>query len=50
MAQLQESYASLEQKVEERTRASWPRRGRQLSSPASKSQFLANMSHELRTP
>ena len=33
-AQLQESYASLEQKVEERTRE-LGREGRQLSSPAS---------------
>jgi signal transduction histidine kinase len=42
-AQLQESYAGLEQKVEERTR--------QLEIASKhKSQFLANMSHELRTP
>ena len=42
-AQLQESYAGLEQKVEERTR--------ELEiANKHKSQFLANMSHELRTP
>ncbi len=42
-AQLQESYASLEQKVEERTQ--------ELEiANKHKSQFLANMSHELRTP
>jgi len=41
--QLQESYAGLEQKVEERTR--------ELEiANKHKSQFLANMSHELRTP
>src|SRR5713101_250094 len=42
-AQLQESYAGLEQKVEERTREL------EIASKH-KSQFLANMSHELRTP
>jgi signal transduction histidine kinase len=42
-AQLAESYASLERKVEERTR--------QLAiANKHKSEFLANMSHELRTP
>lgn len=42
-AQLQESYAGLEHKVEERTR--------ELEiANKHKSQFLANMSHELRTP
>jgi signal transduction histidine kinase len=41
--QLQESYASLERKVEERTR--------ELEiANQHKSEFLANMSHELRTP
>jgi signal transduction histidine kinase len=42
-AQLAESYASLERKVEERTR--------ELEvANKHKSEFLANMSHELRTP
>ena len=49
-AQLQESYASLEQKVEVRTRE-LAEKGRQLELASQhKSQFLANMSHELRTP
>ena len=49
-AQLQESYASLEQKVEARTRE-LAEKGRQLELASQhKSQFLANMSHELRTP
>ncbi|MGH8059877.1 MAG: sensor histidine kinase [Candidatus Entotheonellia bacterium] len=42
-ARLQESYANLEQKVEERTHEL------EIAS-THKSQFLANMSHELRTP
>lgn len=42
-AQLQESYAGLEQKVAERTHEL------EIASQH-KSQFLANMSHELRTP
>jgi len=62
--QLQESYANLEQKVEERTRdlaAALEQRdrllreveetSRQLAEVSRhKSEFLANMSHELRTP
>jgi two-component system, NtrC family, sensor kinase len=48
--QLQESYAGLEQKVEDRTREV-EEKSRQLELASQhKSQFLANMSHELRTP
>ncbi|HSB79228.1 MAG TPA: ATP-binding protein [Candidatus Methylomirabilis sp.] len=56
-AHLQESYAGLERKVEERTRElsealhQVEEKGRQLAVASQhKSQFLANMSHELRTP
>jgi signal transduction histidine kinase len=63
-AQLQESYATLEQKVEERTRAltealernqtllrEVEEKTRELEvASRHKSEFLANMSHELRTP
>jgi signal transduction histidine kinase len=55
--QLRESYAGLEQKVEERTRdlgvalKQLEEKGLELETVSRhKSEFLANMSHELRTP
>ena len=56
-AQLRESYAGLEQKVDERTRdlgialEQLEQKGQELETVSRhKSEFLANMSHELRTP
>ena len=56
-SRLSESYATLEQKVEDRTRDlgvaldEIAEKGRQLEvASKNKSEFLANMSHELRTP
>ena len=56
-ARLEESYAGLEQKVQERTRElataleELDEKSRELETAGRhKSEFLANMSHELRTP
>ncbi len=49
-AGLQDSYATLEQKVADRTRDLAAANQRLRDAAQAKSRFLANMSHELRTP
>lgn len=49
-ARLRESYATLEQKVIDRTRDLATANERLREATLAKSRFLANMSHELRTP
>ncbi|MBI5275592.1 MAG: HAMP domain-containing protein [Burkholderiales bacterium] len=49
-SQLRESYATLEDKVEQRTRAAEDERQRAESASLAKSRFLAAASHDLRQP
>jgi signal transduction histidine kinase len=49
-ARLRDSYATLEQRVTDRTRELADANARLREATLAKSRFLANMSHELRTP